>query len=315
MTRILSNACAAVFLTVLLAACGKPAPEAAAPAAERAPAANAEPDALAPGEHAWTTADGNRMPYTVAGEGETTLVLVHCWMCDRTFWSEQVPVLARRYRVLAMDLPGHGEATAARDAWTVAGYGEDVAGLIRGLDLSDVVLVGHSMGGPVALKAAALSGDRVRGIVAVDTLHNAEFEYSGEEIGEMARSLEQDFAGTCGEMVQQMFPEPDAGAVMDRVRRTSCRDDRKAVGVALMRDFARIDMPSWFREAGVPIRAIVAAGGMPAAVEVNRKYADFDAVALEGVGHYLHMTRPDAFNPLLLDAIDEILGAPAAPAP
>jgi pimeloyl-ACP methyl ester carboxylesterase len=123
----------------------------------------------------------------------------------------------------------------------------------------------------------------------------------------MQRSLEKDFAGTCGEFVRQMFPEPDAGAVMERVRETGCREDRKAIGVALMRDFGRIDMPRWFREAGVPIRAIVAAGGMPAAVEVNRKYADFDAVALEGVGHYLHMTRPDAFNPLLLAAIDEIL--------
>jgi pimeloyl-ACP methyl ester carboxylesterase len=93
-----------------------------------------------------------------------------------------VPVLAGRFRVLAIDLPGHGEATAARDAWTVAGYGEDVAGLIRGLDLTEVVLVGHSMGGPVSLKAAALSGDRVRGIVAVDTLHNAEFEFAGEQV-------------------------------------------------------------------------------------------------------------------------------------
>ncbi|HEX7060895.1 MAG TPA: alpha/beta hydrolase [Woeseiaceae bacterium] len=307
MTTILSNACAVAFLTALLAACGKPAPEAAPPATERAPAANAETDALAPGAHTWITADGNRMPYTVAGEGEITLVLVHCWMCNRTFWSEQVPALAGRFRVLAMDLPGHGEATAARDAWTVAGYGEDVAGLLRGLDLTNVVLVGHSMGGPVSLKAAALSGDRVRGIVAVDTLHNAEFEFAGEQVEEMQRSLEKDFAGACGEFVRQMFPEPDAGAVMERVRETSCREDRKAVGVALMRDFGRIDMPRWFREAGVPIRAIVAAGGMPAAVEVNRKYADFDAVALEGVGHYLHMTRPDAFNPLLLAAIDEIL--------
>src|SRR5690606_36256469 len=45
--------------------------------------------------------------------------------------------------------------------------------LIQALDLDNVALVGHSMGGPASLRAAALSGDRVRGVVAVDTLHDA----------------------------------------------------------------------------------------------------------------------------------------------
>jgi pimeloyl-ACP methyl ester carboxylesterase len=44
-------------------------------------------------------------------------------------------------------------------------------------------------------------------------------------------------------------------------------------------------------------------------VETNRKYADFDAELMENVGHYLHMTRPEQFNPLLLDAIEEVLNA------
>lgn len=309
--RTISSVGALACLASWLAACdgAPPEPEAPAKVPEKAEAA-AEPAAgggLEPGEYTWTTADGNQVPYTIAGEDGATIVLVHCWMCDRSFWSEQVPVLARHYRVVAMDLPGHGEATAVRDAWTVAGYGKDVAGLVEELDLSGVVLVGHSMGGPVSLRAAALAGDRVRGIVAVDTLHNAEFEYSGEEFGQFLQAVQKDFSGTCGRFVQQMFPEPDAGDVMDRVRETSCREDRKEVGVGLMRDFGNVDAGQWFREAGVPIRAINAADGMPTEIEINRKYADFDAVTLEGVGHYLHMTRPQQFNPLLLDAIEDIL--------
>src|SRR5690606_11828488 len=169
----------AAWLAAWLAGCG-PEPEPAAPVEQPGAAEAGEASSLAPGEHAWKTADGNRMPYTVAGRGAATVVLVHCWMCERTFWSEQVPVLARHYRVLALDLPGHGEATAEREAWRVAGFGQDVAELIEGLGLSEVVLVGHSMGGPVSLRAAAIAGDRVRGIVAVDTLHDAEFEYAGE---------------------------------------------------------------------------------------------------------------------------------------
>jgi pimeloyl-ACP methyl ester carboxylesterase len=291
----------AIVLTTILSGCNEPLP--VEPIAATASAA------LAPGEQAFATRDGNRMPYTVAGAGDVTVVLVHCWMCDRTFWSEQVPVLAARYRTIAVDLPGHGEATAERDNWTVSGFGDDVAGLLESLDLSNVVLVGHSMGGPVSLRTAALAGDRVRGVVAVDTLHDAEFEFSGEQMDAFMAAFESDFVGTCREFVQQMFPEEDVDVAMNRVRDTSCSEPRAEAGVALMKDFGRIDMPRWFSEAGVPIRAVNAATPNPTAVETNRKYADFEVELLENVGHYLHMTRPEQFNPLLLNAIEDVLDA------
>jgi pimeloyl-ACP methyl ester carboxylesterase len=260
---------------------------------------------LTVGLHEWTTVDGNRMPYEVAGNSDAdfTVVLVHCWMCDRSFWNAQLPVLAEGYRTLTLDLPGHGEAMADRDAWTVAGYGEDVAGLIDGLGLTDVVLVGHSMGGPVSLRAAALLKGKVRGIVAVDTLHDADFKFGGEQVEGFMRAFETDFVGTCEQFVDQMFPEEGVEEIASYVRHTSCVDRRSAVGSALMRDFGSIDMPAWFDEAGVPIRAINAAAPNPTRVEVNRKYADFDAVLMDGVGHYLHMTRPERFNKLMLEAI------------
>jgi len=284
---------AAVAVVAALAGCAGQAP--APPAAARS--------GLTPGEHVWRTGDGVAMPYSVAGAGEVTVLLVHCWMCDRSFWSAQVPELARQYLTLAVDLPGHGAAGTSRAAWTVEAYGEDVAGLIRGLDLSRVVLVGHSMGGPVALRAARLASGRVAGLVALDTLHDAEFDFSGPGVEGLIAAFAADFAGTCGQFVHQMFPEPDVAAVEAHVRDVGCRPERAAVGVALLRSFGAIEMERWFAEAGVPIRAINAAGGNPTRVETNRRYADFDAVTIPGVGHYLHMTRPAEVNPRLLEAI------------
>ena len=267
------------------------------------PPAAQNPAETAPETHVFSTADGNRIPYEIAGEGDITVLLVHCWMCDRTFWEAQVPVLAEHYRTIAIDLPGHGEATDERADWSVAAYGADVAGFMEALDLRNVVLVGHSMGGPVSLRAAALTGDRVLGIVAVDTLHDAEFEFPEEQMNAFIAAFEADFPGTCSAFVAQMFPEEHADAARNHVQSASCGPERAAIGVALMRDFGTLDMPAWFREAGVPIRAINAAQPNPTRVETNRKYADFDVVLMEGVGHYPHMSRPDEFNPLLLEAI------------
>ena len=99
----------ALVVALALGACSDTQP---APAA--ADAAPPTPAGLTAGKHAFTAADGSSMPYEVTGAGDATVVLIHCWMCDRTYWSEQVPVLAERYRTITLDLPGHGEASAGR---------------------------------------------------------------------------------------------------------------------------------------------------------------------------------------------------------
>ncbi|HXV77354.1 MAG TPA: alpha/beta hydrolase [Candidatus Polarisedimenticolaceae bacterium] len=279
----------------LSAACGGPG----------APDAPAGPDPrLAAGRHEFVTEDGAAMPYVVEGDGETALVLIHGWMCDRTFWDAQLPVLRERYLVITLDLPGHGEGGETRERWSVAGFGEDVAALVERLDLERVVLVGHSMGGEVALRAAALARGRVIGIVGVDTLHDAEFDFARPDVAQMIAAVQQDFRGTCAAMVESMFVEESAESVEANVRRRACEESNAAVGTALILDFVTIDLPAWFREAGVPIRAINAAAPNPTRVDTNRKYADFDAVLIDGVGHFPHMTRPDEFNARLLQALD-----------
>ncbi|MEM9593100.1 MAG: alpha/beta hydrolase [Acidobacteriota bacterium] len=296
----------AVSLACLTACDSAPPSEDTAEEPAPAPSVSTGP---APGDHAFTTADGNRLPYTVGGnaDADVTLVFVHCWMCDRTFWDAQLPAVQGSYRTVTLDLPGHGAASAEREAWTVQAFGDDVAALVQSLDLGDVVLVGHSMGGPVSLRAASLLPGQVQGIVAVDTLHDADFKWEGEEIEGMMRAFEADFTGTCSNFVHQMFPEEGVEAIVEKVRSSGCDGSRAAVGTALMQDFANLDMPAWFQGAGVPIRAINAAAPSPTQVEGNRAYADFDAAIMEGVGHYPHMTRPDEFNPLLMEALDQIL--------
>lgn len=305
--------CLSLLFVAFALACGGSAPthEASAPTDDASSApAGPESASLGLGEHQWTTPDGNRVPYTVAGnaDADVTVVMVHCWLCDRSFWDAQLAPLSADFRIVTLDLPGHGQATADRETWTVEQYGDDVAGLVRSLELDDVVLVGHLMGGPVSLRAAALLPARVRGVVAVDTLHDANFRFEGEEIEGFMRAFENDFVGTCTGFVRQMFPEENVDDIIEHVRSRGCDESRSAIGTALMRDFGTIDMPAWFRDAGVPIRAINAATPNPTDIEGNREYADFDAVLMDGVGHYPHMTRPEAFNPLMLQAIEDVLG-------
>jgi pimeloyl-ACP methyl ester carboxylesterase len=174
------------------------------------------------------------------------------------------------------------------------------------LGLEKVVLVGHSMGGYVALEAARLQPGRVLGVVGVDTLQDADLEYPDEVYDSFIAPLEADFVAGTGNFVRRMFPEGSDPALVERVvgTMTACPPE---VGLSLMRGYRHYDLADLLAAAGVPVR-VVNAPQWPTSVENNRKYApDFDAVIIEGVGHFLMMERPAEFNAALAEVLTEIL--------
>ena len=68
--------------------------------------------------------DGVSIRYDVHGEGQTTLIFVHGWCCDRDIWHRQADHLAARYRVVCLDLAGHGESGQDRKKFTIAAFAQ-----------------------------------------------------------------------------------------------------------------------------------------------------------------------------------------------
>jgi pimeloyl-ACP methyl ester carboxylesterase len=253
-------------------------------------------------------ADGLSIAYDVRGRGKTAIVLVHCWACDRTFWREQVDSLSRKYRVVTLDLGGHGASGADRATWTVASLGGDVQAVVEGLKLDRVVLVGHSMGGPVALDAARRMPGRVVGVVAVDSLHDVEKPMSREMVERFAALYEEDFPGTMSSMVHRMFPPGADPATVEFVAARAALA-RPGPAIALLRDHANLDLAAWMEAAGVPVRAIQAGPPLSPVTKLgtNRKHGNYDASFMDGVGHYLMLERPAEFNRRLEAAVAEVL--------
>ena len=96
--------------------------------------------------------DGVEISYDIRGKGDIALVFVHGWACDRSFWREQLDTFAGDYRVVSVDLAGHGQSKADRTTWSVASLGGDVQAVVEKLNLNKVILIGHSLGGPVCLE-------------------------------------------------------------------------------------------------------------------------------------------------------------------
>jgi pimeloyl-ACP methyl ester carboxylesterase len=251
--------------------------------------------------------DGLSLVGEVRGQGDTALVFLHGWCGDREYWKHQVGPFAADYRVVTLDQAGHGESGKDRKVWSTVGLASDVEAVAKSLGLKRVILLGHSMGGPVALLAAKRMPGTVVAVVGVDSLHNAESQLPEEERTKLVWNFDKDFKGTMRVVVSGMVHEKtDAELKEWLVTRAQAQDPKM---VALMRDLFGLDTVTAFKEAKVPVRCINSAGGYqffhPTAVETNKKYADFGAVTIEGVGHYPMLEKPDEFNRRLRDVLKE----------
>src|ERR1700730_4546977 len=90
-----------------------------------------------------------RLFFTEHGRGDLTVLLVHGFTADSSDWIWQIPHLASAYRVIAVDLRGHGRSSAPPDGYGPVSLAEDLAGLIDYLGVGQVVAIGHSLGGLV----------------------------------------------------------------------------------------------------------------------------------------------------------------------
>jgi pimeloyl-ACP methyl ester carboxylesterase len=116
----------------------------------------------------FTTSDGVRLAYGVAGEGVAgegapELVFLHGWCCNRSAFAPQAAFFSRRHRTLSLDLRGHGESakpTAGPGVYSVDTLADDAIAVVRDAAFARPIVVGHSLGGLVALACAARDGAR-----------------------------------------------------------------------------------------------------------------------------------------------------------
>jgi pimeloyl-ACP methyl ester carboxylesterase len=255
------------------------------------------------------SADGVAIHYQVTGKGEPTVALVHGWALDRHVWDGQVDALSKRRRVVTLDLAGHGESGRDRSAWTMAAFGEDVKAVVEAVGAKQVVLVGHSMGGPVVLEAARRMPDRVKGIVLVDTLPDVEKRTPPDAIEAMTRQLQGDYKTVITQFTNEYLFAPGTPAAVRARVLGHATGMAPAVSIAMLRQSWGYDPVPALREIKAPVRA-VNTDKYPTNLDVNRRYMPgFDVALIPGSGHYPMLEDPARFNPALEQAIGQVLAA------
>src|SRR5690348_6876673 len=110
-----------------------------------------------------------RLFYEDTGAGEPPMLFVH-GIGNHTHFAAQIAYFSRSHRVIAPDLPGFGRSDAPARDYGIAAFADDIAWLCDELELQRPVLVGHSMGGAVALEVAAARPELPSAIVLLDPI-------------------------------------------------------------------------------------------------------------------------------------------------
>jgi pimeloyl-ACP methyl ester carboxylesterase len=253
----------------------------------------------------YTSLDKAKIQYMSYGKGGEALVLIHGWTCNREYWDGQIPDFAKRNRVIAIDLPGHGESDKPELTYSMELFARAVDAVLRDAGVKRAVLVGHSMGTPVARQFYRLYPKKTLAIVIVDgalrpfgdkkMMDGFIASFRGPNYKEAGAGM---FAAMAG---------PNLTAEMQRQIQTSFLSTPQHVLVSAREGMA--DNSIWGQDKiNVPVLAIMAKSPFypPDTEQFYHSIApNLDFRMWEGVGHFLMMEKPKQFNDAVLAFLDK----------
>jgi pimeloyl-ACP methyl ester carboxylesterase len=249
------------------------------------------------------------LAYDDAGTGAPPLVLVHGWAVDRSVLRPLFDHARTAHRVVAVDLRGHGESdapVAPTAPYTIAAFADDVALVIAALELDRPLVIGHSMGGLVALDLAARHGDRIAGAAILESMVIAPAAVLAG-LRPLLDGIQRDDRDLVARMMRYLAAGCDEPTREQLVRlATSCPQHVLASAMADMLEYdsaaaaARVTCPLLYVSTATP-------------------YADLDRLRalcpqlitrqLVGCGHYFPLEAPAQLHPIIDRFLHELAGS------
>ena len=241
--------------------------------------------------------DGVMINYYIKGNEKKALVFVHGYSCSSEYWWPQLEYFSKDHTVIAVDIAGHGKSGVNRQEYSMDAFGNDVTSVIEHLDLEEVVLIGHSMGGPVIVKAANNLGFKTRLIVGVDTFH----DLSTEGIGGFARTAVNTmfklfYESMTEDSIDDFFIDKTDEDLARWVRNDALKSP-KHISQGTLDALLTMNYPESLRELSIPIVALNARTFRETKLDSNMNtYKNLQIEFMEDVGHFIMLERPVEFN-------------------
>jgi pimeloyl-ACP methyl ester carboxylesterase len=242
------------------------------------------------------TLDGFQIHSTTHGSGPKTVIFVHGWTCDESSWAEQVPAFEKTYRVITLDLPGHGQSGAPKDAaLSVPLFARAIEAVRAEAKAEKIVLVGHSMGVPVIRQYARMFPAHVAALVPVDGVVNL----PGGPVTPNTSNLTGPNGLKAREtMIRGMFGPSATPAIQAKVLKMMLAPPESTATQAMTAMFAA---SNWTEEVmPFPVFGIYADKSTANDPKFMKKiFPNSSVKEIPGTGHFVMLEKPAEFNKLL----------------
>lgn len=258
------------------------------------------------------TFDGNQISYVDKGTGKLSIVFIHGWCANKYYWENQLDALSGNYRVVALDLAGHGESSKRRKHWTPENFSRDVVAVVQELKLKNVVLVGHSIAEDILIRASRMMPEKTLAIVGVDnfkTVNTVMTDSLRSEVDRFFKLIKYDYKGTAKAFAYDQLLVP---GMKPKVRGRILRDVVTAdtsVSVPILRylfeDYE--SQRAFLKDLIVPLYLINSSYRKTNTNQL-KKYCSkgFYMAEIDSCGHYSMLERPKEFNSELEKVLKDI---------
>ena len=254
--------------------------------------------------------NGVRLAYSLCGQG-AGVVLLHGWMCNRSFWQRQCRELAgRNFRCLAVDFRGHGDSDAPAGGYSIQQLAAEVSTMMAALEFGPAVIVGHSMGGMVAQHFCLERPEQTAALALVATIaSDAEDRLISKRIASDATRMgfQRAFDRHFDAWFAPGAPESVRGWVKRRMRSTS-----DELGLQLVGDYSHFDLTGRLGEIRHPTLVIGTRADDSAPPAQSLRLAELIPGArlalIEDCGHFPMLEKPELLSRALLPFLEAQAG-------
>jgi pimeloyl-ACP methyl ester carboxylesterase len=245
-----------------------------------------------------------RLHYQLAGRGRA-LVCIHGNSCDLGFFAPQAAYFATAHAVLSVDLRGHGQSDKPVWDYTVHGLAEDVAWLCGELGIDRAVLIGHSLGGAVAVQVAARYPGLAVGVAALDSALAPQPGRPSRLTALLGGLRGPDYLGYVRRYFESAFGPGDDPAVKEDILRRICATPQHVM-VSLFEHAGRWDWQTALSSLEVPLLYLMAQRPRGDLVRLAELAPGLITGQTVGSGHFMTLLVPAQVNAMLARFLEMI---------
>jgi pimeloyl-ACP methyl ester carboxylesterase len=159
-----------------------------------------------------------KISYSDTGKGNA-IVLIHGFLENQTMWQDLVPELSKKHRIITIDLLGHGETECLGYVHSMEDNAEAVQSVLSKLRIRKAVLVGHSMGGYVALAFAELYPEKVRALVLLNSTSKADSEERKTNRDRAIKAVKKDYTTFIRLSIANLFSPDNRERLINKIEK------------------------------------------------------------------------------------------------